>query len=731
MPNQVLIFIFLVIISFISGYWLAAILVPDRLRKYRVVFSFILGPMWLILINSWLSYLGIASNESSLYIFISSFLLSVLALIKEVRLKCFLQGFLYKSNMIVLILSGISAGIILFPIIYFRAFNPYTDGFTYISISDFLLTHSYFDPADPNPYYPWLTQMKLYQEVGYRMGSQFLLAFFTSILNREMSIELFMPVTALSQFLLVSAVWLFCRIGLKIPVGASIIAAAFTCFHLSIPLNVAEWGFFPQAYGVMIAVVIFTLFVRITDWEQWGLKKSIVLASIASSCLVITYSEYVPFATLSIFIMLIYKAFRYGKLKILLIKILSVSILTVLMSNVAFINAIRAIKHQLGAVVGWHISNSLWDYILMILSLNPIYNTNAFFNKFPVAYFAVSIISVVVLSIILKHFVFKNKWKNQKITLILLASSFLFMLIIYTFFVHNPWISGQLGHTWNVNKILQYMFIIFPPVIGISLYQFFRKKKKYISVICGFMYVSILLMFSYYYSVVSTNQMRGYTGSDENPLDQYYKLKQVYENEERPINILISSDLVKHRQMIAYFLKDNKLISDWSNDEYVSNMMSEEYRSNSYDKNGITLLFNHNAEKKIANMELVDDKVAVFFTAGVSGLERNEEKSWQWSPGSATLQFINNSDKRKSITLKFSVGLPPGVKESNVLSIVYEGEQIAEVPISTSRPNDLNIVVETLPGLSDLKLVYSGSAVTLPDDPRSLAFSIIDLVVEQ
>ncbi|TDL51865.1 hypothetical protein E2R60_19860 [Paenibacillus dendritiformis] len=729
MPNQVTIFFCLIIITFISGYWLAVILVPEKLKRYKLLFSFVLGTMWLILINSWVSYMGFTSNASSVYIFISSVLLSLMALFREIRLKCFHQGILYKSNYIILALSFISAGLVLFPIVYFHAFNPYIDGFTYISISDFLLDHSYFEAADPNPYYPWMTQMKLYQEVGYRMGSQFLLAFFTSILNREMSIDVFVPVTALSQFMLIIAVWLFSRIGLKIPVKAAIIAAVFTCFHLSIPLNVAEWGFFPQAYGVMLAVIVFTLFLCISKWEQWGLKKSIVLTSLASASLVVTYSEYVPFAALSILILVIYKAIKHRQLKMGVVKIASVSILTIIISNVAFINAIRAIKHQLGAVVGWHQSYSLWDYILMVLSLNPIYEN--LFTKFPIIYFIVSLISLIVAYIVSKYFVFIDRWKSQKTDLILIASSFFLMLVIYTFFVYNPWISSQLGHTWNINKIVQYMFLLFPPVIGLSMYSYIKRQKKFISVILGLVYVSITLIFTYYYSMVNTEQMRIYTGDTDYPINQYYKLKQAYENKEGPINIVISSDLIKHRQMIAYFLKEKKLVSDWSNDDYISYMMSEEYRNKNFEKNGITLLFNNNAETKIANMELVDDKVALFFTSGVFGLERNAENSWQWSSGSADLQLINNSEDRKPITLKFSVRLPPGVSETNVLTVLYEGKTIAEKPINYSGINDVNIQLDTFPGLSNLQLVYSGSAVTLPDDPRSLAFSIVDLVVEQ
>lgn len=74
-------------------------------------------------------------------------------------------------------------------------------------------------------------------------------------------------------------------------------------------------------------------------------------------------------------------------------------------------------------------------------------------------------------------------------------------------------------------------------------------------------------------------------------------------------------------------MKNNKLVSDWSDDGYISGSMSAENRNLSFDSKGITLMFNQHAANKIANMELVTGKVISNFISGVYGLEKMKLKA--------------------------------------------------------------------------------------------------------
>ncbi|WP_410770723.1 hypothetical protein [Fontibacillus sp. BL9] len=734
MPNQLLIFLLLVVVVFISGFWLSVFLLGNKLRNYKFLFTFLLGTVWLILISSWVSYLGFSMKDSYLYILLVTVIIDIIALLSEIRNKRLREWIPGKYQIIVLFCGLISSLIILFPILYFKAFNPYTDGFTYISIADYLLNHSYFQPADPNPYYPWLTQMKLYQDAGYRMGAQFLLSFMTALFNREMSLEVYMPVTALSQFLLVVVMWLFCKEGIKISTKASLIAVFFTAIHLSIPINSALWGFYPQAFGVVLGAAVFMLFLNKDIWEGPGSSsdrwKMLIVTSLVSASTVITYSEYVPFIALSVFFLLVFHLIVSKSYKYVFSNIIGLIILISIFSNVGLIKAIGAIRHQLGVVVGWHIPYDLWQYLLMTLSLNPIYNAHSMFLNHHFLFFIVSCLASLILFIVLKYFILNRDMAQYRRQIFLVASSFILMLIYFTFFADNPWFSDKMGHSWNIHKIIQYMFFIFPPIIGLSLYDFWNKSKinKFISTFLVLGYIPIVLVFTYHYSLMSTEQMRTYTGNNENPIYEYYKLKDTYKDEKRPINLALSTDLTKHRQMIAYFLKNNNLVSDWSDDGYISGSMSAENRNLSFDSKGITLMFNQHAANKIANMELVTGKVITNFISGVYGLEKNETQSWHWSSGDVKINVFNPSvdNEKKIARFIFSVGLPPGVAESKAIDVIYNGNHIKELVIEPTQSNPIDLSLEIDPGESKLELKMRSGPVKIAGEDRELGFSIID-----
>lgn len=734
MPNQLLIFLLLVVVVFISGYWLSVFLLGNKLRNYKFLFTFLLGAVWLILINSWVSYLGFSMKESYLFILLATVIIDIIALVSEIRNKRLREWIPGKYQIIVLFCGLISSLIILFPILYFKAFNPYTDGFTYISIADYLLNHGYFQPADPNPYYPWLTQMKLYQDVGYRMGAQFLLSFTTALFNREMSLEVYMPVTALSQFLLVVVMWLFCKEGIKISTKASLIAVFFTTIHLSIPINSALWGFYPQAFGVVLGAAVFMLFLNKEMWEDSGSPshrwKILVLTSLVSASTVITYSEYVPFIALSVMFLLIFHLIVSKSYKYVFSNIVVLIILISIFSNVGLIKAIGAINHQLGAVVGWHIPYDLWQYLLLVLSLNPIYNAQSIFLNYHFLFFTISCLASLLLFIVLKYFILNRDMAQYRKQILLVGSSFILMLIYFTFFSENPWFNDKIGYSWNIHKIIQYMFFIFPPIIGLSLYAFWKqsKRNKFISILLVLGYIPVNIVFSYHYSLMSTEDMRRYTGNNENPINEYFKLMDTYKDEKGPINLALSTDLTKHRQMIVYFLKNNKLVSDWSDDGYISGSMSAENRNLSFDSKGITLMFNQHAADKIANMELVTGKVITNFVSGVYGLEKNETQSWHWSSGDVKINVFNPSDdnKKRITRFIFGVGLPPGVTESKTINVIYNGNKIKELVIEPGQSNPIDFSLEIESGESQVELIMTSGPIKIAGDDRELAFSIID-----
>lgn len=608
---QLLFFFSTLIIIFVSGIWLTVVFIPSKYKEYKIPAGFILGFTWLILQSSWSSYLGFPFRQSAYFILTASVLCGIIAFYFEFKRGNLKDWIPDKIQVAILSLGCVSGILVLLPVLLFNAMNPYIDGFTYISISDYLVDHSYFQPAEPNPYYPWLTQMKIYQDVGLRMGAQFFLAFLTSVFGQTFSLDLFMPALAVGQFCLVLSIWLFCRCGLSLPSKVSIIAVVFTAFHLSIPISNAISGFFPQAYGTVLMTVVFTLLIKLESWNENRIAF-VLLTSLTSAALVLTYSEMLPFVVLSTAFIFILKVLQNRKqLAGMIANLFLAGIASIILSNVGFINAVKAVKIQLGAVVGWNIPYLIWDYLLTVFSLSPIQfrSVNEIFGQYPVIYFLLYIAAAVGVVLIFKGFVLNKEFLSTKLNLASLASSFIIMLVYFTFIARNPWIPSQRGHTWSAFKTLQYSFFIIPPIIAITYNGLFRNSKllRNTGVVLLSCFIASSVIFSCVFAYASTQHMRKQTGNARNPIGEYYKLYAKLKDENRPINIIIpkeSNGSHKHKQMLAYILHKHQIISDWTDDGYIYPHLLPEYQAPAPREDGITLIFNPNSENKTANMEI-------------------------------------------------------------------------------------------------------------------------------
>ncbi len=722
---SILFYIGIIVIVFISGIWISVLFIPNQFSKYKLIGSFLFGFMWLILFCTWMSYIGFSFNQSAFFILAFSIISSIIAIYIEIK-RDNGSAWLDDSSTKWILLIGIASGIlVLLPIVLFNALSPYCDGFTYVSIADYLLDHGYFVHANPNPYYPSISQMELYQDRGLRMGAQFFLAFMTAVFKRSFSIELFMPCLAAAQFFMVSAMWLFCRIGLKIRTNASIIAVIFVSINLGILFNNSIQGFFPQAYGIVIMLVIFSLFLNIEKWNDF-IISSIVLTAIAIATLIITYSELLPIIVLSILFLLIYKTIMNQKDTLTFLKNTSIVVLlSILFSNVGFFKALDAIQTQIGSVNGWHIPYTLWEYILLIFALDPVWNSNMIFNRYPIIYFGVSLGALLGIYIIFNEFICKNKWLDIKLQLIVLGLPFLLLIIYFGFFVENPWLPGEIGQTWNVWKTVQYMYVLIPPIIGLSYYQFFNKNKIYRIigkyVIVGLVITSIV--FTGYFSYGMTETMRVFTGNTINPINEYYRLYEKLKDEKKPINLYLPADLAKHKELIAYFLQKHELVSDWRSDNYLQGMIPQRMR-----KDGITLVYNPNSRNKIANMEILGNNVYLNFVAGAYGMEKNEKQTWTWTSGKVDIMTINPTEDLKKVNLTFSIGLPPTISgdAKRTIDIIQNDQKIFELQVKPNEPNIFDLDFDINPGENSIILKYNGEIVKVGQDTRDLAFSIVN-----
>ncbi|MFC6230993.1 hypothetical protein ACFQI7_24515 [Paenibacillus allorhizosphaerae] len=719
-------YVCVLLIVFISGIWLASIFGRGIFKDSKLVLSFLLGFLWLILVSSWSSFIGLTFERSSIYILGISIFLSLIALAWEIRTKN-LSSWQPSKNIIMLVsLAFVSGIVILSPVLIFKAINLYNDAFTYLSISDYLLTHSYFDEARPDANSPWLTQMKLYQVMGYRMGSQFFLSLITAIFSRHFSLDLYISVLAIGQFMLVLAIWLFNKYVMKLSNVALTIIVLFTALHIGIPIQNTINAFFPQAYGMVIIVLVFT-FMIIAYSNNTGRIQHILLSSISIAALVVTYSELVPFAFISMFAVLIYLLYKDKDIKSLLLKSSVIVLCAILLSNIALIKAFQAIKGQLSAVVGHHIDYTLWNYVQLILSLHPIMNDGSLYNKYPIINLILSFFTVLCVILIVIGFS-RNKLSREFVILYCLSSSFLLMLFYFIFVAHNPWNTAVRGHSWNIYKTVQYLFVLVPSFVGSGIMFFYYKSgiTRKLTYLLGLTFISLNMMLTYYFDYVNTSPVRSYTGNKVNPLNEYYKLYEMLKNEKRPINIIVPDNLNTHTNVLSYILRDHILVSDWSKVPSINHMLAPNDRTPELRKDAVTLIYKPNSQSGAASMEILQDNVHVDIVSGVHSLEQNKEHKWYWSSGDIHIKTINTLDVKKTLSLTFIVWLPPTIKDSKDIEILYKNNLINKINIQPNVPNPININIPIDAGEGSITLKYLGEVVKVGGDPRQLGFSLVD-----
>ncbi len=723
-------YLIIIVLVYMQGIWLTALFLPRKLSNYKILIPFPLGLVWTIIISSWFSYLGFGFNSSYKYILIISFCLGGVTLYNEIRLRLLRSWIPEKRTLIIILLAIIAGGSILMPYVLFNAGFPYGDIFTYISIADYLSDHGYFVKADPNPYSPWLTQMKLYQDGGFRMGGQFFLSFISSSFHEEYSIKLLPAVQSFVHLCLVVSMYLFCRIGLSLNYVPSVLATIFTAFHLSMPISSLQFGFFPQAIGIVLMLILFLFYTNINDWAKER-SRYIITTSAVTTGLIITYSELLPFVCLAFVGCALYTIYKNKKAVYYSTILIIYGLLTILLSNIALINAIHAIKMQLNVLVGWNVTNSLWNYIMIYFSLNE-FHTSEYSIQYPLINFGLSL-AVVFSIILIFRFFLLNEFIEVKKSLILLTAPFVLLLCYFIFFTLNPWQPSQLGHTWNIYKVSNYLFFLFPPIVAISLYSYFQKFRRkvliYSVVITG--YIMLMVVQNYYFSNNLSNSMRLFSGNEANPLAEYFELQQRISKEERPINLIIPDDAIQHKKLLSYFLRDHEIVTDWSKDDgYISPYLKAEYKSPKYASEGKTLVYNPAAKEKWANMEILGDKPYLNFSTGFYGYEHNKEHNWRWSAGEGTISTLNMSKNSQRVTLEFSVGVAT-MEENKVLEIWQKDHMIDKVQIDPNKNNNVKIQVVIPSGENELTFKYSGVAVQAGADPRKLSFMLQDFTYYQ
>jgi hypothetical protein len=712
------------LLCFAIGWGVAGYLLPQNWRRDRLLLAPVSGAAVLVLLTSLFSYAGMNLRQALAPVIITGLAASIAGAIvtrqtrtggtSHWRLAHYIHG-----------VGFLGASSALWSIWLYRAWNPYTDAFTYISIADFLQAHSFFTPAKPSPILPVLTQMAMYQELGFRMGANFLLAFVAALWRADYSFDVYIPVLALALWLAVPGFWVLCRRALFIPAATSTVASTLYALHTAVPLSNALWGFMPQAFGMAFLFPLVALHVRVVGARD--VVRPLVLAGIFGGVLLLTYPEIVPLVIVGIGISYAGRLWR-GSLRFRRVLLAGVVplVVAVLVAPVAAWRFVPVMQTQSGAVVGWDPQLSLFDYLGVIAGYRSLVLSTL---TSPDLLGALSRIASVAAActIAIALIAGPSRIRRQAFAV---GSGFLLMLGWFALVAVNPWNPAEVGHPWSTYKVFTYGAFLLVAMWAVGLARCFRMggAARAFAIAQVALFVLFFPVAGLSIAETASAGMRSFTANAIDPVAEYKRLPSLLANEpaDEPVNLDIPPEALKHRQLVAYFLR-RPVVADWSDDDYITHFLPGP-ASIGPDTRFPALVYSPaHLKGSIAGLTFHRESARpldVRFAAGWYEEERDERNSWRWLEQRGEIDVTVASRGRLMLRGEIAV---VGVPERTVtISVADDPGQTRLYPLTRRWFTPFSAEpIHLTPGRHRLAIAADGvPRVMGPRDPRTMSIGL-------
>jgi hypothetical protein len=483
-----------------------------------------------------------------------------------------------------LLIALLGAAIALLPVARFNAFNPYNDTFTYISISDHLQTHAFSVPADPEPYFPFLSQTRLYQEKGLRMGAVFLLALAQSLAFGRRAIDLYPALAAWGVALNVLAVFLLCRwsalLSRRLAFAAAWLAAVVpNPFHYA-----ASNGFLPQLLGTAFFALGLAWLARLA---RGGRRPAAFGLALALAALSSAYSELsLPMLFIILPVFVTHLAGR-ARLSARLRGWGRAGLLTLLFTHIELVRMWSALPEQIAAKVGRHIPYSPLEFLGNALGANPgpwTTETVHFLWRYPPRMLngAAALLGVLALTGLVALLRRRAGRGSYFWALAFLAALFGWFALA----VKNPFLPGLTGQSWSEFKITQWSYPLLLPLLMAGTTRLPRPRVALAALLL--LLTPFALKIHSRISHIATFNALQWTGTGNpgapfanHPFAAYAALADEV-NRRQPegiVELRFSPERPQHRQLVVYYLAPRRLVGDWREDGYLNVALSPQYRN--------------------------------------------------------------------------------------------------------------------------------------------------------
>lgn len=722
--------------NYFDEYWLSPILGMSILMFFSIFIGYFFGYLF----------------PFTFLFFISLLVFFIFLTFKDLNIKK-----LNELNLLFLILSIVPLG----TLILYGGYNSHNDSWTYISQAQWLQENPFSKKTDMSGFYPMQSQISLYQNMGSRMGASYFLGFIQSVTLMKWSYYAYLSCLSVS---LISTVCLLVSYFKK--KFENLLNISIACSLLIITQNgfvsSGNYGFYPQTFGLAFlnATIIFILifFEELKKTNSFS-KKFILILSIFFSSLLYSYNDIAPIVALCLFLFLILETkFNLTYIKKILPGILFFVAFVLIIVNVEFVrifdNFISGVKHVgSGDIrIGWPV---LWNPIQFFahsFGLKSILDYDLFFLET-----ILSIYGFLIFFVVSIFFVFKLKLffldDYKTFFNLFISFNFIFLILFFKFrYFSSGFVENETGNTFLLFKLYGWLSVINIPFMIYTYLLFYKNfKPRFQKILFTIISISFLLglfLHGFFIPKYSTKQAIDNVGGNKYPLIEYLKFRnKVSENVDKNQVIYLSFGAERHklRQMVTYILYDFKLISDYTDDGYITGNILPEERNIPATQADFILSFDLNAENNIEDSNIIFKHnlitlrkmpIGIVILDSVKGADNRESSgtdTWRWIEDSVEYKFFKINEKsNKSWILSFET-LPAGFERDLKIEILdKQKNKIYEKTISTgSEWKKHRLLLEELTDVFYLTFNSSGKKVQLSEfDKRERKFLIKNLNIK-
>ncbi|NGM86008.1 hypothetical protein G5B35_01675 [Parapusillimonas sp. SGNA-6] len=489
---------------------------------------------------------------------------------------------------------GVACGAsVLTPLFIFGGFNSHNDAFTYLVHANWLQDNAFNNVISASDITPLNSQVALYQNGQFRMGGSFWFALAQSLLNLRWSYEVYSAVIASAMAACcLSMGFPLARFLRPVPLWLRLMLLCLPAFTLGGLVFGANYGFLPQTLGLTFGAGLLFALGPLLQWAATNpvssrdLLKAVSPPAVLFAAAGFAYSELLPFVLAAALGSSCFLAFRSPQ-RLNIFKYTALLIcLSSLILNTELTRTYAALRTQSSAVVGSPVDWTLLGYVSHSLGLHGGAWDGSLQWSLPssfgsVSFFAGTIITGLTIIGVLRcrRLIWRATRSGSLMPAALITILFVVGLIYFRYFVASPFPIGT-GQSWSQFKLSEWanpfvaVFVLLA-IVGMRRHTLQHFKLIVLSLfLCG-------VAFTVFTGSARIAPLAGEYPTVHDLNNFYHNLRKIVERtcpQTSRVYIALDGQDYKLRQTILYYLPEQLIVSDWSNDDYINNNLPENDR---------------------------------------------------------------------------------------------------------------------------------------------------------